>query len=152
MSLMLVLAAGIGGSLIGALVNYYGAMYLGRPFLLKFGKYFFIKPETIEKMEAFFQKHGSVSTFTGRLIPVVRQYISLPAGLSKMNVGLFSFYTALGAGIWVFILVMLGYILGDNQDLIAQYMREILMILFAGLVLLLGFYYWIYVRTKKELS
>jgi membrane protein DedA with SNARE-associated domain len=92
-------------------------------FLIKYGKYFFIKEETIVKMEEFFKSHGHISTFSGRLIPVVRQYISLPAGLARMNLFVFSLYTSLGAGIWVIILAVLGYYLGDNEGLIKEYLH-----------------------------
>jgi len=101
MNLYLVVLIGIAGSLAGALFNYYIAMHFGRRFLLKYSRYFFVKPETLDKLEAFFQKHGELSTFNGRLIPGIRQLISLPAGLARMNLVKFSFYSALGAGIWI---------------------------------------------------
>lgn len=85
MNMYLVILFGILGSLAGAIFNYYFALKLGRRFLMRYGKYIFISEDTILKMEEFFNKHGHISTFFGRLIPVVRQYISLPAGLSRMN-------------------------------------------------------------------
>lgn len=141
MNIYLVLLFGILGSLAGALFNYYLAIKLGRPFLIKYGKYFFIKEETVLKMEEFFKKHGSISTFSGRLIPVVRQYISLPAGLARMNIGLFSIYTSLGAGIWVTILTILGYFLGDQEELIKEYLRYIIVALLVFLIVIVYFYY-----------
>ena len=106
------LLAGALGSLAGALFNYVLALYFGRAFLLRFGKYFFFTEKTMIKMEQFFTRHGEVSTFLGRLIPVVRQYISLPAGLAKMNLWKFSFYTTFGALIWITILAIFGYYVG----------------------------------------
>lgn len=112
MNMYLALLAGAGGSLAGALFNYYLALYFGRGFLLKYGKYFFFTPKTMDKMDSFFQKHGEISTFLGRLIMGVRQYISLPAGLARMNIIKFSFYTTLGATIWISILAVFGYYVG----------------------------------------
>ena len=123
---------GILGSLAGALLNYYLALFFGREILIKYGKYVFFDEETMKKMEDFFAKHGHISTFSGRLIPVVRQYISLPAGLGKMNLAIFCFYTSLGAGIWSLILVALGYFLGQNEDLLKEYLHWITLALVIG--------------------
>ena len=82
MNLGLIMASALGGSMVGALINYYLAFMLGRKLLHKYGKYFFIKTSTLAKMDIFFVKHGAISTFTGRLIPGIRQLISIPAGLS----------------------------------------------------------------------
>ena len=146
MNMYLVILFGILGSLAGSLFNYYLAVKFGRRFLIKYGKYFFIKEETIVKMEEFFKKHGHISTFSGRLIPVVRQYISLPAGLAKMNLFVFSLYTSLGAGIWVIILAVLGYYLGDNEGLIKEYLRYIIVIILIALMLLA---FWYYKKLQK---
>jgi len=86
----------------------------------------FIKEETVHKMETYFEKHGHISTFAGRLIPAVRQYISFPAGIAKMNLFKFSLYTSLGAFIWVVILTVMGYYIGENQELIHEYLRYII--------------------------
>jgi membrane protein DedA with SNARE-associated domain len=99
-NIYIVIFLGILGSVLGALLNFFLAWKFGRVMVLKFGKYVFFKEKQLEKMERFFQKHGNISTFTGRLIPGVRQYISLPAGMAKMNVYAFASFTALGAGIW----------------------------------------------------
>jgi membrane protein DedA with SNARE-associated domain len=136
MNLGIAIGAGIFGSLTGAIFNYYLALRFGRKFLEKWGKYVFIKEQTLEKMENFFAKHGHISTFSGRLIPAVRQYISLPAGLAKMDIYKFSLYTSLGAGIWVVILAMLGYFIGENQNLIDQYLKTIIISVISILILL----------------
>jgi membrane protein DedA with SNARE-associated domain len=146
MNIYLVVMAGILGSLAGAVFNYWLALKFGRVFVLKFGKYFFFKEETLIKMETYFAQHGEISTFVGRLVPVVRQYISLPAGLSRMNLPKFAFYTSLGAGIWVIILTLLGYFIGDNELLVKEYLRSIMV---GVLLVLIGIVY-IYIRKMKK--
>ena len=146
MNMFIAIVAGILGSLAGALFNYYLAIKFGRKFLIKYGKYFFIKEPTIIKMEEFFKSHGHISTFSGRLIPAVRQYISFPAGLARMNLFVFCIYTSLGAGIWVIILTLLGYFLGGNEALIKEYLHTIIIVI---LVLLAILGIWYYRKTKK---
>ena len=140
MNLFWVIFMGIAGSLAGALFNYYLAIKFGRSFLTKYGKYVFFKEETLNKMEQFFKNHGNISTLTGRLIPAVRQYISFPAGLARMNLLHFSIYTSLGAGIWVIILTMLGYFIGENQEMIDEYLKTIIITILAVLAVFGLFY------------
>lgn len=147
MDLSLVILSGLAGSMIGAYVNYFGALWIGRRFLEKYGRYFFISQKTLEKMDIFFERHGAISTFIGRLIPGVRQLISVPAGLARMNLALFSFYTALGAGLWGAILAFLGYFIGGNEALISEYLREITVALIAGAAAIIAAYGWF---VKKE--
>lgn len=116
---------GTAGSLAGSLLNYYLALHLGRRILVRFGKYFLLGPSALDKIETYFAKHGEISTFNGRLLPGVRQYISLPAGLARMGVGKFSLYTTLGAGIWVTVLTTLGYLLGSQEALLRENLRRI---------------------------
>jgi len=151
MSLYMVILIGILGSVAGALLNYYLAMQLGRKIILKYGKYFFIKEETLDKLDTFFAKHGEISTFTGRLVPGVRQLISLPAGLARMQLAKFSFYTAIGAGIWVIVLVLVGYLVGSNQELISEYMKSATLIALVGVVLIV-IIYMIRYKRRKEIS
>lgn len=141
MNIAYIMGSALSGSLVGAFINYYLALTLGRKFLLKFGKYFFISPQTLEKMERYFKSHGHISTFTGRLIPGIRQLISIPAGLARMNIAEFSIYTTLGAGIWALILVFVGYFIGENETLIRQYLKEITLIVLVLLAILVGIYY-----------
>jgi membrane protein DedA with SNARE-associated domain len=152
MNLYLVVIIGIFGSVCGALFNYYLAMHFGRKFLLKYGKYFFIKEETLDKLEAFFTQHGELSTFNGRLIPGIRQLISLPAGLARMNIVKFSLYSALGAGIWVVVLVLLGYLLGSNEELISEYLHTATVIALISVVFITLFYIVRYKRREKILE
>ena len=107
-----VILAGLAGSMIGAYVNFFLSMWLGRPFLYKYGKYFFLKPQALERAEEVFREYGEMVTFVCRLIPAIRQLISIPAGLSKMNFTRFSIFTALGAGIWGTVLALIGYYFG----------------------------------------
>ena len=144
MNLTLVILAGIVGSLSGAWFNYILASKLGRKFLLKI-----MSKERVDKLELFFEKHGHISTFTGRLIPGIRQYISFPAGLAKMSPFKFSLYTVLGAGIWVVILTLLGYFLGANQELIHQYLKEITIVTLILVAILIIFYV---VKQKRSNS
>ncbi len=152
MNVYIVVLVGILGSVAGALFNYYLAMHFGRKFILKYGKYFFIKEETLDKLEAFFTKHGDLSTFNGRLIPGIRQLISLPAGLARMNIVKFSFYSGLGAGIWVIVLVALGYILGSNEALISEHLKTATLIALLSVVFITIFYVVRHKRRKEILD
>ncbi len=148
MSLVMIFIASLSGSLVGAFINYYLAVVLGLKILQRYGKYFFISETTLKKMQNYFQKHGAISTFIGRLIPGIRQLISVPAGLSRMDIKLFAIYTALGAGIWNSILIALGYFIGENQMLIDSYLKQITISLLFILLLLVSWY--IYFQRKKS--
>jgi membrane protein DedA with SNARE-associated domain len=150
MNLGLVLLSGFAGSMIGAWINYFLAMSLGRKFLYRYGKYLFMKEEVLEKMETFFKVHGSVSTFSGRLIPGVRQLISIPAGLSKMPFGIFSLYTFLGAGIWSSVLVFLGYFLGENEGLIKAYLHELIWVSLGTVLIIVLIYSYFHKRKNNS--
>ena len=110
--LALAVATGLAGSLAGAFFNYYLSRWLGEPFLRRYGKWFFVKPEALDRAEEVFNRYGAATTFVCRLIPVIRQLISIPAGLSGMPIGRFAFFTGLGAGIWTAVLAATGYTLG----------------------------------------
>jgi len=144
MNLFLVIISGVLGSLSGAWFNYFLASRFGREFLEKF-----ISKEKLNKLDNFFKKHGHITTFSGRLIPGVRQYISFPAGLAKMNGFIFSFFTALGSLIWILVLVGLGYFIGQNQDLIHKYLKEITVITLIILAMIV-FVYYKYQKMKSD--
>lgn len=148
MNLYLVILIGVSGSLTGALFNYYLAKHYGRRVVIRFGRYFFFDEAKLEKMERFFYKHGSFSTLTSRLIPGIRQFISLPAGLSKMPISAFVIYTTIGAGIWVIILALLGYLIGQNQELINEYLHQIISITLIIIIISTAFYIWINKKNK----
>jgi membrane protein DedA with SNARE-associated domain len=147
MSITYIMMSAVSGSLVGAFVNYYLAFTLGRKFLLRYGKYFFISHEALDKMERYFKKHGHISTFSGRLVPGIRQLISIPAGLAKMNLLEFTLFTTLGAGIWALILTLLGYYIGENEALIKEYLKQITIAVVA-LLLVIGVIYFRYQKKK----
>ena len=116
MDLISVVLCGLAGSLVGAFFNYYFALFLGRPFLYRYGKYFLVKPNVIARAEEIFREYGEIATFVCRLLPGIRQLISLPAGISRMSLIRFSMFTGLGAGIWSAILAGIGYYLGSLSE------------------------------------
>jgi len=146
MNIWLAIFMGTAGSLVGAYANYYTAHYLGRPLLLKYGKYVWITEEKFAKVEQYFKDHGEISTFIGRLLPVIRHLISLPAGLAGMNHVKFTIYTLAGAGIWVTILTWIGYFIGANQELIMQYSHQALI----GVIIVSAVIIALYVRNHKR--
>lgn len=141
MKIWLIVLVGTLGALLGAYINYFLSRWLGRPIIYKFvdsklGHMLRLSGEKMERAEKYFNDHGVVSTFIGRLIPVIRQLISIPAGLSKMNIGTFSFYTFLGAAIWNCVLGLLGFLAvkAGGMDFIYKYsgmLSKIIIILFA---------------------
>jgi membrane protein DedA with SNARE-associated domain len=149
MSWVGVIASGTIGSVLGALFNYAIAVYLGRPFILKYGKYFGVTEKHFRKGEEFFFKHGTISTFIGRLILGVRHYISFPAGLARMDLKKFCFYTAFGAGVWVLILAYIGFFVGNNKEQIMAVSRQWSIYVIIGCVLLIVIYI-LWHRRKKE--
>ncbi len=148
MSMAAAILCGTAGSLIGAYANYFAAHYLGRPLLLKYGKYVWITEEKFAKVERYFRDHGEISTFVGRLLPVVRHLISLPAGLAGMNHLKFSLYTLLGAGLWVTVLAFIGYFIGANRELIMKYSHQALIGALVLSAAIIAVYVWNHRRKK----
>lgn len=148
MSLVLAWCAGTAGSLAGAVFNYYLCYFFGRELVLKYGKYVGITKVKMRKFEAFFKRHGEISTFNCRLIPGIRQYISLPAGLARMNIFKFCLYTALGAGIWVAVLLAVGWYLGKNYD--KDTFSHIVIALLVAVGLLTAIYIFYVKRQSKK--
>jgi len=110
----LAILAGTAGSLLGAYVNYFLFSWLGSPFLEKYGKYFLLPPPKLHRAEELFRQYGAGATFVCRLLPAIRQLISIPAGISRMPLKSFTLWTGLGAGIWVTVLTVIGYVIGSN--------------------------------------
>jgi membrane protein DedA with SNARE-associated domain len=142
------------GAVIGALINYFLAIYLGRPIVYKFadsrmGHFLLLSKDKILKAEVYFNRRGKISTFVGRLIPGIRQLISIPAGLARMNIPSFLLFTFIGAGIWNAVLAFVGYIAHGQQDLINRYSHE-LSYVFLGLIALFIAYVVIKQLVKKN--
>ena len=162
MNIFLVFVFATIGALIGALINYYLALWLGRPIVYKFansrlGHMFLLSEEKVKNAELYFDKHGATSTFFGRLVPAVRQLISIPAGLARMGMGRFLLYTALGAGSWNAILAALGYYMSTFDSLqseeavmlkVKEYSGEIGLVFLVLAVLIVC--YLIYKGWKKK--
>lgn len=149
MNVVLVVVFGTLGALIGALINYGLSLWLGRPIIYKFadskpGHLLLLSSEKVKKAEDYFVKNGNVSTFIGRLVPGIRQLISIPAGLAKMNIGSFILYTTLGAGIWNAILALIGYLAHGQKELIDRYSSELSWVLLG-----LGAAFVIYLIVKS---
>lgn len=148
MNIFLAFFAGTFGSLMGAIFNYYLCYFFGRSLIEKYGKYVGIDDEKMQKFESFFKRHGEISTFNCRLIPGIRQYISLPAGLARMNIFRFSLFTTLGAGIWVAVLLGLGYFLGQNETILKEKLHIITILLLFFVILTFIIYFYFYKKQK----
>jgi membrane protein DedA with SNARE-associated domain len=162
MNVFLVVAFATAGALIGAFINYYLAVWLGRPIVYKFansriGHMCLIDEAKVQNAEKYFDKHGAVSTFIGRLVPAVRQLISIPAGLARMGLGRFVLYTSLGAGVWNAILAALGYYMASIPGLqteeavmnkVKEYSSEIGIVFVVLAVAIVA--YLIYKGVKKK--
>ena len=143
------------GALIGAYITYYLAKILGRPIIYKFadsrlGHFLLLDVEKVEKAENYFREHGAISTFVGRLITVIRQLISIPAGLAKMKLAPFTLYTFLGAAIWNCVLALLGYFAHGQKDIIEKYNSELAIALLGFGALFIGYMVWNAVKPKKK--
>ena len=149
MSFALVSLSGITGSILGALFNYCFALWLGRPFLIKYGKFFFISAGSLEKTDAFFARHGHISTLVGRMLPAIRQLISLPAGVARMKLDTFLIYTLIGSGLWTVFLTLVGYLLGEHQEMLERYLH-LLTFACATLAAALSIGYLLWYRRKAR--
>ncbi len=150
MNFVLAVACGVLGSVIGALANYYGAQWIGGPFLKRYGKYVFLSEAALARSERFFAQHGEFSTFVGRLFPVVRHLISIPAGLHRMPLPKFVGYTALGPLVWCVILTWIGYALGRNEavlrnDEVKRYVTGVIV----ALIPIVGAAAFLYARRQR---
>ncbi len=153
---LLIILFGTLGAMIGAIINYGLSVWLGRLVIYKFadsrlGHLCLLSSEKIQRAEAYFREKGNVSTFVGRFIPGIRQLISIPAGLSRMNFGAFLWWTFLGAFIWNCILAILGYVAAGQMDLIKEYSHElsVAILILLGVVILYYLIRWIIKKRVK---
>lgn len=149
---MIVVAASLG-ALIGAYINYFLAKFLGRPIIYKFadsrlGHFLLLDSAKVQKAEEYFRKHGAISTFVGRLITVIRQLISIPAGIANMKLIPFTLYTFLGAAIWNCVLAGLGYLAHGQKDIIEKYNSELAIALLAFGAAFIGYMVWNAIKKK----
>jgi len=147
-----VLIIAILGSMVGALINYFIAFSLGRKaiekLVSKFGKVLFISKSELDRTDNYFKNHGQITTFVGRLLPGIRQLISLPAGFSKMHLYRFCLFTALGAGFWSIVLILTGWLAGKNQVWLQQHPIFVTILLIAFCVLIVATYI-VFVKKRK---
>lgn len=153
LNIFLVIFFGTLGALIGALFNYYFALYLGRTVVYRFagsraGRMLLLSRSSVEKAEAYFIRHGKSSTLIGRLIPAIRQLISLPAGLARMKLKDFILYTLIGSTAWNIILAVLGYFLYSQKELLHRYYSEIS---WGFLILGIGFVIYLVYKNRKSI-
>jgi membrane protein DedA with SNARE-associated domain len=149
--LPLVILSGTAGSLVGALFNYFFARYLGIGFLERYGKYFLVSHAKIVQAQRAWEKHGELTTFVCRLLPGIRQLISLPAGLAKMPLGRFCFWTGLGAGMWVTILALTGFYFGNQAvEYWDQHKGKIVAAIIACCAVVVVVY--VFLRLRKPVS
>jgi membrane protein DedA with SNARE-associated domain len=149
MNIFLIIIAGIVGSVLGAIINYFIGLFLGRVLVYKlaatrYARWLMISPKKVARAENYFLANASAATFIGRLIPVVRQLVSLPAGFCRMPFDRFVFLTAAGSAIWVSILAALGYFIGANQERLRFYYKEI-----SWLLLIIGVF-WLIKKIKEK--
>jgi len=160
LSFVLAIACGVLGSITGALANYGLAHWLGRAVVRRIGKYVGISEKSLERSERYFAEHGEISTFMGRMLPVVRHLISIPAGVANMNLAKFITFTGLGALVWCTVLTWIGWFIGRKEDVIitvldqqAQtYAGRAVLILLPALALIAAVYIWWYRRRVAQRS
>lgn len=147
-----VIAVSTIGSIVGSTISYYVGSKGGRPLILKYGKYLLLNNQHLEMTEKFFTKHGDITIFISRLLPVVRHLISIPAGMGKMNIYRFLIYTIIGAAIWNGFLTWVGYVLKNNWGEILKYTSIIDIVIVAVLSMLVLFtFYKLYKSYQRKL-
>ena len=149
LSLTNIILAGILGNLLGSLITYYIGLKGARPLLEKYGKYILITKEKLDNADKWFNKHGDAAVFFGRMLPGIRTFISLPAGINKMDINKFVIYTIIGSGIWTSILAVIGIELGKDWNIISQYFRIFDIIIGIAILLLIIYYGIKHIKNKR---
>ena len=140
-------AAGVVGNLVGALIAYAVGRYGGAPFIERWGRYVLLRPHHLQRAEQFFDRHGTVAVLTGRVLPVVRTFISLPAGAARMPVGRFSAFTLIGSVPWSYALAWAGYVLVNHWDSVGTYLTPVSVALVVLALAAASWYAW---RTRHR--
>ncbi|MFZ4507362.1 MAG: DedA family protein [Fimbriimonas sp.] len=149
MNLHLAALAGTLGATVGSMISYWVGMKLGKPFLLKYGKYVLLRPKEIEHAEEWFVKHGLIVTLWGRFVPLVRTFISLPAGFFRANFPLFCFYAFLGSLPWSYLWTWLGFKLGENWETVEKNMKFIDFLVVGAILFVFGRLAWRRIQERK---
>lgn len=140
--------AATSGNLFGAMVAYYIGVWGGRPFVERYGKYFLINERELAWTDRLFAKHGEVTVLIGRMLPIVRTFISLPAGIARMNPFKMGLYTVLGALPWCFMLIVVGKKLGENWNSLKPYFHRFDTVI--AVLIILGLAYWLWHRLRRK--
>ena len=157
LSFVLAIACGVVGSILGALANYGLAHWLGRAVVRRIGKYVWISEKSLERSERYFAEHGEISTFMGRMLPVIRHLISIPAGIARMDLVKFVTFTGLGALVWCTVLTWIGWFIGRKEDVIISVLDEqaqtyagrAVLIILPALALMAAVYIWWHRRRVR---
>jgi len=157
MNIFVALACGTAGSMLGAWANYVVASRVGRWVFVRYGRWVLLTERSLERTERFFASHGEIATFVGRLFPVIRHLISIPAGLARMRLDRFFLYTGAGAAIWCAVLLGIGWIIGKAggvlaRDVVETYTRHAVLVMVPVTLLLVGWYVWRQRRRARRRS
>ena len=160
LSFVLAIACGVVGSITGALANYGLAHWLGRAVVRRIGKYVWISEKSLERSERYFAEHGEISTFMGRMLPVIRHLISIPAGIARMDLVKFVTFTGLGALVWCTVLTWIGWFIGRKEDVIISvldqqaqtYAGRAVLIILPALAVIAAVYVWWHRRRVAQRS
>lgn len=149
-SFLLVIFLGAFGNLIGSIVAYWAGFYGGRPFLERYGKYVLLRKEELDKAQRFFEKYGNTSILFSRILPIIRTFISLPAGIARMRFGKFCLYTFIGSLFWSALLAYVGLFLGENWENVGIYFKKFDWLILILLIFLVAYFVYKKLRSKKH--
>ena len=147
LSLLVIILAGLAGSLVGSWLAYWLGYAGGRPLIDKWGRYLLFRPHEVDRAHEWFERHGEALVFFGRLIPLLRAFVSLPAGIARMNFGKFTLYTFLGILPWTIGLAWAGYALGEQWTTVEKWMAPLSVV--AAIILVTGLIWWVLKRVRE---